>query len=79
MAPGEGHLKVVKKTLAYLKTFSKGRVIIDTSYANHSKYPVEDHSNWKDFYPGAEEETPNNLPMSKVSKTKSLNKCSCRC
>jgi hypothetical protein len=57
------HLKVVKRYLAYLKTFPKGRVIIDTLYPNHSESPVEDHSNCKDFYPDAEEEMPNNLPM----------------
>jgi len=70
MAPREGHLKAVKRILAYLKTFPKGRVIIDTSYPNHSEYPVEDHSNWKDFYPDAEEETPNDLPMSKGPKVR---------
>ena len=70
MAPREGHLKAVKRILAYLKTFPKGRIIIDTSYPNHSEYPVEDHSNWKDFYPDAEEETPNDLPMSKGPKVR---------
>jgi hypothetical protein len=34
--PREGHLKAVKRTLSYLKTFPKGRVIIDTSYPDHS-------------------------------------------
>jgi hypothetical protein len=28
----EGHLKAVKRILSYLKTFPKGRDIIDTSY-----------------------------------------------
>jgi hypothetical protein len=32
----EGHLKAVKRILPYLKTFPKGRVIIDTSYPDHS-------------------------------------------
>jgi hypothetical protein len=36
MLPREGHLKAVKIILSYLKTFPKGRVIIDTSYPNHS-------------------------------------------
>jgi hypothetical protein len=57
MAPREGHLKAVKRILAYLKTFPKGRVIIDTSYLNHSEYLVYDLPNRKDFYPDAEEET----------------------
>jgi hypothetical protein len=42
--PREGHLKAVKRILSYLKTFPKGRVIIDTSYPEHYVYPVEDHS-----------------------------------
>jgi hypothetical protein len=45
MLPREGNLKAVKKILSYLKTFPKGRVIIDTSYHDHSLYPVKDHSN----------------------------------
>jgi hypothetical protein len=53
MLPREGHLKAVKRKviLSYLKTFAKGRVIIDTSYPDHSVYPVEDHSNCMEFYP----------------------------
>jgi hypothetical protein len=45
MLPREGHLKAVKRILSYLKTFPRGRVIIDTSYPDNSLYPVEDHSN----------------------------------
>jgi hypothetical protein len=45
MLPREGHAKAVKIILSYLKTFSKGRVIIDTSYPDNSVYPLEDHSN----------------------------------
>jgi hypothetical protein len=67
MTPREGHLKAVKRILAYMRKFPKRRVIIDTLYLNHSEYPLEDHYNQKDFYPDAEEEIPNNLPMSKVS------------
>jgi hypothetical protein len=44
--------------LSYLKTFPKGRVIIGTSYPDHSVYPVEDHSNWMEFYPDSGEEIP---------------------
>jgi hypothetical protein len=56
--PREGHLKAVKRILCYLKTFPKGRVIIDTSYPDRPVYPVEGHSNWMEFYPDASEETP---------------------
>jgi hypothetical protein len=62
MLSREGHLKAVKRILSYLKTFPKGRVIIDTSYPDHSVYPVEDHSNWMEFYPDVGEETPKDLP-----------------
>jgi hypothetical protein len=51
-----GHLKAVKIILSYLKTFPKGRIIIDTSYPAHFVYPDKDHSNWVEFYPDAGEE-----------------------
>jgi hypothetical protein len=70
MSPREGHLKAVKRILAYRKTFPKGGLIIDPTYPDHSSYPVEDHPNWKDFYPDAEEEIPNDLPVSKGSKVR---------
>jgi hypothetical protein len=31
MVPSEGHLKAAKRIVSFLKTFPKGRVIIDTS------------------------------------------------
>jgi hypothetical protein len=65
MLPREGHLKAVKRILSYLKTFPKRRVIIDTSYTDHSMYPVEYHSNWMEFYPDASEEIPKDLPPEK--------------
>jgi hypothetical protein len=63
--PREGHLKAVKRILSYLKTFPKGRVIIDTSYPDHSVYAIEDHSNWMEFYPDTGEEIPKDLPPEK--------------
>jgi hypothetical protein len=65
MLPIEGHLKEVKRILSYLKTFPKGRVIIDTSYPDHSVYLVEYHSNWMELYPDAREEIPKDLPPEK--------------
>jgi hypothetical protein len=65
MLPREGHLKAVKRILSYIKTFQKGRVIAGTSYPDHSIYPVEDHSNWMEFYPDAGEEIPKDLPREK--------------
>jgi hypothetical protein len=65
MLPRQGHLKAVKRILSYLKTFPKGRVIIDTSYPYHYVYPIEDHSNWMEFYPDASEDIPKDLPPEK--------------
>jgi hypothetical protein len=70
MLPRGGHLKAVKRILSYLKTFPEGRIIIDTSYPDHSMYPVEDHSNWMEFYPDAGEEIPKDLPPEKGPKVR---------
>jgi hypothetical protein len=70
LSPREGHLKAVKRMLFYLKTFPKGRVIIDTSYPDNSMYPVEDHSNWMEFYPDAGEEIPKDLPLEKGTRVR---------
>ncbi len=61
-------MKDVKRILCYLKTFPKGRLIVDAAYPDYSLYLVEDHPNWKDFYSDAEEEIPNDLPVSKGPK-----------
>ena len=45
MSPREGHLKAAKRILAYLKTFPKGRIIVDATYPDHALYPVEEHPN----------------------------------
>jgi hypothetical protein len=65
MLPRKGYLKAVKRILSYLKTFPKGRVIIDTSYPDHFMHPVEDHSNWMEFYPDASEEISKDLTPEK--------------
>jgi hypothetical protein len=65
MLPREGHLKAIEIILSYFKKFPKGRVIIDTSYPDHSVCPVENHSNWMKFYPDAREEIPKDIPPEK--------------
>jgi hypothetical protein len=65
LLPREGYLKAVKRILSYLKTFPEGRVIIDTSYPDHSLYPNEDNLNWMEFYPDVSEEFPKDLPPEK--------------
>jgi hypothetical protein len=36
---------------------------------DHSVYPVEEHTNWMELYPDAEEENLNYLPTSKGPKS----------
>jgi hypothetical protein len=49
---------------------TKEKIIVDTTCLDHSIYPVDDHPNWKDFYPDAKEVIPNDLPMSKGPKVR---------
>jgi hypothetical protein len=49
-----------------------GRIIVDTTCPNHSTFLIEDHRNWQDFYPDAEEEIHNNLPKSKGQKVRMI-------
>jgi hypothetical protein len=39
--------------------------MIDTSYPDHCMYPVEDNSNWMEFYPDSSEEIPKDLSPEK--------------
>ena len=50
------------KVFSYLKGRPNGKIICDSSYPDHSQYKSEDHDNWKDFYPDAEEDIPPDLP-----------------
>ena len=68
MLPEEGNLMAVKRILLFLMAFPKGMIIVDTSYPDHSVYPIENHLNWREFYLDAEEEIPNDIPTSKRSK-----------
>ena len=65
MAPREGHLTAMKRVFGYLKKFPKGRIVIDSSFPDHSKYNTVDYSNWTEFYPDAEEQMPHNMPKPK--------------
>jgi hypothetical protein len=69
LLPREDH-KAVKRILSYLKTFPKGRVIIETSYPDHSMYAIEDHSNWMEFYLDASKEIPKVLPPEKGKRVR---------
>src|SRR5210317_1469382 len=62
MAPRVGHMKAAQRLFGYLKAFPKGKIIYDCSYPDHSKYPVEDHEKWGEFYPNVQEELPPDMP-----------------
>jgi hypothetical protein len=62
MAPREGHLEAMKRVFGYLKKFQKGKIVIDSSYRDNSKFKFTEHDNWKELYPDAVEELPHNMP-----------------
>jgi hypothetical protein len=62
MSPCEGHLEAMKRVFGYLKKFPKGIIIVDSSYRDHSKFVTKEYKNWKELYPDAGEEMPDNMP-----------------
>jgi hypothetical protein len=68
MLSREGYLKAVKRILSYLKTFPKGRLIINTAYLDHSLFLVEYLIIYMQCYPDTEEEISNDLPVSRGPK-----------
>ena len=65
MAPRKGHLKAVLRVMSYLKYFSKGRILLDNSYPDHSVYKIEDHDSWSETYSDTMEEIPSDMPEPK--------------
>ena len=65
MAPREGHLSALKRVFGYLKKYNKGRILIDPSLPNHTKYKAVTYDNWKEFYPDASEDIPPDIPTPK--------------
>jgi hypothetical protein len=63
MAPREGHLEAMKRVFGYLKKFPKGKIVIDSSYRDNSKFISKDHDGWKEFYPDASEQMPDGMPV----------------
>jgi hypothetical protein len=70
MPPKQRHLKAVKRMLSYVKKFPKGWIIIETLYPDHFMYPVEEQSNWEEFYPDAGEEITKDLPPEKEPRVR---------
>ena len=67
LAPREGHLRAMMSIFGYLKKWSKGMIIIDPKYPDHSQFDTANYDTWKEFYPDAEEMLPNKeeTPISK--------------
>ena len=70
-APRSGHMAAAERILGYLKTYNKGRIIYDTLYIQHDMFiPGEEHLNWKEFYPDAEEQILPDAPLAKGKKVR---------
>ena len=57
-APRQGHLDGMKRVFGYLKKWTKGAIIIDPKYPDHSQFSVPEYDQWREFYPDAEESIP---------------------
>ena len=62
MAPREGHLNTMKQVFGYLKKYPKGKIVVDASYGDNSTFKINEFENWKEFYPDAKEELPDDMP-----------------
>jgi hypothetical protein len=62
MGPREGHLSAMKRVFGYLKKFPKGKIVIDPNHRDNSAIQTNEFDNWKEFYPDAAEELPDNMP-----------------
>ena len=55
----------MKRVFGYLKKFNKGRLVVDTSFPDHSIYNTNDYNNWDEFYPDALKDLPPVMPKPK--------------
>jgi hypothetical protein len=53
----------MKRVFGYLKKFPKCRIVIDPGYQDNSKHQATEYEDWKEFFPDAEEQLPNNMLM----------------
>jgi hypothetical protein len=70
MAPREGHLTAAKRIFGYLARHPKGEIILNPSKYDHTEAlrDFEHYNNWKEFYPDAEEEIPQDRPQPSILK-----------
>lgn len=66
MAPKEGHLKAMMRVFGYLKAYSKGKIVYDTTEFDIGEAEFLEPALWTEMYPGAEEELPSNMPKPKM-------------
>ena len=67
MAPREGHLNALKRIFGYLRVFPNGELIVNPRPFKHKRVsPTGDI--WKEFYPDAEEERPEEQPEALPNK-----------
>ena len=52
----------MKQVFGYLKKFPKGKIVVDSGYQDNSAFKINEYQNWKEFYPDAEEELPDDMP-----------------
>ena len=58
------------RVFRYLKKWTKGTIIIDPKYPEHSQFDVADYDSWKAFYPDAEEMMPEPGECQKLKEAK---------
>ena len=63
--PREGHIKALQRVFGYLDSHPTGRVIIDPSYFDRSKFTITQDESWTEMYPDACEDLPTNVPEAK--------------
>ena len=65
MKPRWGHLKAAFRLFGYLRKNPKQRIIIDPNLPDWSSFDTTECDTWKEFYPEAQEDLPDNVPVAK--------------
>lgn len=64
MAPREGHMRAMFRLFGYVKKHPHGQIIVDANPMDWSQFEAVQHD-WNEFYPGAEEDIPPDIPSPK--------------
>jgi len=70
MAPRIGHLNAAKRVLGYLREFPHGKIMMDPRPFDfaHLSHKINDFETWKEYYPDAKEELPEDIPFGNGSE-----------